>query len=99
MSDNNDNGNKERLIILETKFEILTTTLRDAVERLERKLDYREENYVTKPMLELELKQRDKEIETLKESKKDNKYILPTWIGAAISLVAVIVTIYTVIKG
>jgi anti-sigma-K factor RskA len=88
----------ERLIKLETKFEMLAETFTKAIERLEKKLDHREENFVTKEILEEKLRQRDQRIDQLESGKKEHLNRLPVWISILPSLAAVIVAIIAIYK-
>ncbi|MEC0210258.1 hypothetical protein P4H70_15070 [Paenibacillus ehimensis] len=105
----NDFTDGERLIKLETKFELLTQTLTEAITRLEKKLDEREENYVVKAVLEEKLKLRDEKIaglqsglnslrQNIEDDKNTNKNVLPVWLGIIPSIAAVIVAIIALYK-
>ncbi|MNK77586.1 hypothetical protein D3C87_971920 [compost metagenome] len=103
---NGNNNEEARLIILETKFEMLTENLTNAISRLEKKLDQREESYVTKEVLDEKLKQRDEKIVglqnaiiDLRESKKETRSLLPNWAGVILTLGSLIIALIAFIKG
>lgn len=97
----------ERLAIVETQLKNVLdgmAALTLSFTRLEEKLDRREENFVTKPILESELKLRDKEIEGIHKAltqinldKQTNKTVFPSWIGNVINIAVVIVAIIAII--
>jgi predicted RNase H-like nuclease (RuvC/YqgF family) len=100
----NEMSEGERLVKVETKFEMLTETLTNAIIRLEKKLDEREQNYVTKDLFNGELKLRDREIEDIKnelkdnkDDKKTNKQIFPAWISNLIAFFAIVVAIIAIV--
>jgi dynactin complex subunit len=89
---------EQRLIVLETKLELLTENVTNAILRLEKKLDEYSRNYVTRDVLEEKLKSMGKEIETLKEEKKTNKQLVPAWGQTIMAVAAVVVAVVALFK-
>ncbi|TVY09993.1 hypothetical protein [Paenibacillus cremeus] len=98
---NNEMSNiEERLTRLETKFELVFQTFTDAINRLETKLDKRDDTFVTKDYFNGEMRLRDEKINGLqtaldqvRQEKKETKSAWPIWLQTIGTLGAMFVAI------
>lgn len=95
----NEQENSERIVRLETKFEGLEAVLN----RIEHKLDAREEKYITRDALNEILKSRDdkdialqKQITEIKTEKKETRRMLPDIIMACSAIISLGLTLYLI---
>jgi len=96
----NEQDNSERLVRLETKFEMLEVVLN----RIEHKLDVREERYITREVLTEILKSRDdkdvslqKQITEIKTEKKEGRRMMPDIIMACSGIISLGLTLYLIL--
>jgi bacterioferritin (cytochrome b1) len=84
VSDGSDTS--ERLVKLETKLE----TIESFLNRLEKKLDMREEKYVTRDVLNEILRSHDDKSHSLQKAIND----LRDWINALVALTALVIALF-----
>lgn len=79
----------ERLARVETE----VISIKEFMIRFEGKLDAWNNTYVPRQEINEMFRSRDKEIDDLKNSKKDSRNLLVSWASVAVALVAVIISI------
>jgi hypothetical protein len=83
------NSNTERIVRLETLVESQTSFLT----RIESKLDLLSEKYITKELFNQITGGIQKQINEIKEDKKNHKNILPLWIAIVPSIILAVIEI------
>jgi anti-sigma-K factor RskA len=77
-----------------TKFETQLENLVTVVTRMDAKMDAWQANFVSKELLAVELKARDKEIERLEQEKTSYKNNLPFWASVVLAAIAIFISIW-----
>lgn len=90
----NELTDAERMTKVETQLENLMVL----ITKVDTKMDTWQANFVSKELLAVELKARDKEIERLEQEKNSYKNNLPFWAAVVCAVISIIISIWPHVK-